>query len=62
MKNGTLFSRNYVPDENKPKPSLDHMDTYSESLMSYVILKVAFWVAVLTGWIAFVFAITRGWA
>ena len=62
MKNGTSFERNYIPDENKPRPPLGYLDPPNESLMSYVILKVAFWIAVLAGWIAFVFAITRGWA
>lgn len=61
MKNGTVFSRNYIPDENKKINGPIELDPHvDESMMRTAILKVAFWIAVLAGGVAFLFAITGG--
>ena len=56
---GTSFDKPYVPDEHKKIIGPIEYEI-NDSIMRGAILKVAFWIAVLAGGIAFIFAITGG--
>ena len=59
MKNGSYFERSYIPDEHKKIVGpIEH--EIDDPIMQGAVIKIAFWIAVIAGGIAFLFAITGG--